>query len=789
MKKYFGRYETLDEILGQMTLEQKARLVIGASPFHTEAFPELGIPAMYMLDSCNGVNSMEEAAERVYGMVSAKADEEGRPLDREKNQTMGGLLIAMGALQKMAAEREKSGAAPVKNENTCYPPGIALGCSWDPEVIERVGSALAGEMASHGIDMILGPNVNIHRDPLCGRLGESFSEDPKLVSTLAPAMVRGIQKRGTIACVKHFAANNQEKDRLGVNEHVPERALREIYFPGFKACVKEGCRTVMSAYNALNGVPSAMNEWLLTDVLRKEWGFDGFVVSDWGASYDQVKSTAAGTDLTMPGPRGINCIINAVENGTLPKEKLDNAVRNILRVISGSTAAAKKYPAYDREESMAAIEAALRESIVLLQNDGTLPLSKGSKIAVYGKRSAKPALCPEGSSKVTTDITVSLLDGLRLVTENPDLALDDPHDDTEIFIVTVGADGREGADRDDLRIDKDDAAALEKAIQDSSERGGKVVVVVNATGPVDLLPYLDRVSAVLCPFFSGSLGGKVIAEAIFGHFSPSGKLPLTWPKHLYDTPAYKSFGGENKEVWYGEGIYVGYRWYDARHIAPLYPFGYGLSYTTFRITDVSAPDEVRIGKEDLKVRVSVKNTGSTAGSEVVQVYVHPWHSSIDRPEKELKGFCRVFLKPGEEKEVMIGLGIDDFSAYHTTSGTWIAEPGHYDLLIGTSSADIAVRQTVKVRCRNPFGLSENSPIGSIAADPEAVKSINAIIGGDILSLTAVALQYAPDKTIGELWRGTNIQNALKEKGWNEEQIREKYQAMLEAFDRIEGDRV
>lgn len=255
MKPMLTDAASVEKVVQAMTLQEKARMVIGGSPFHTEAMPEYGIPAMYMLDSCNGVNSLEYAGENLYQSIAQQAEQVGQPLDREKNNYMGGLLIALGALQKKAIAQAESGEKPAPKPFGCYPPGIALGSTWNPEVIEECGSQLAKEMAYYGIDMILGPNVNIHRDPLCGRLGESFTEDPYLMSQLAPAMIRGIQKEGITACVKHFAANNQEKDRMGVEEHVSERALREIYFPGFKACIDAGCKTVMSAYNKLNGKP------------------------------------------------------------------------------------------------------------------------------------------------------------------------------------------------------------------------------------------------------------------------------------------------------------------------------------------------------------------------------------------------------------------------------------------------------------------------------------------------------------------------------------------------------
>jgi len=663
-----------------------------------------------------------------------------------------------------------------------------MGSTWNPDILEKCGQALAREMASYGVDMILGPNVNIHRDPLCGRLGESFSEDPYLVASLAPALIKGIQKEGVAACVKHFAANNQEKDRLGVKEHVPERALRENLFSGFKAAVDAGCKTVMSAYNMLNGAPSAMNKWLLTDVLRNEWGFKGFVVSDWGAAYEQIASVAAGTDLTMPGPRGIKCIIDAVENGQLPEEKLDECVRNVLGVVMDSLSAKGIHPARDLEASKAAAEAVLRESIVLLENDGTLPLSEDTHVAYYGKRAEKPTICPAGSSNVETDLVTNMVEEtIKLIGE--DHVLFETFDEkTKAFIAVVGADGREGADREHLRIDDDDAAALEKAIEDAQTVSGKVIVVLNTTGPVDLTSYRDRVNAILCPFFSGSQGGKVWTEAVFGKFNPSGHLAQTWPLHEYDCPAYKNFGGENKEVWYGEGIYVGYRWYDARHIKTLYPFGYGLSYTTFEITDVSVPACANVDKEEVPVRIRIRNTGKVAGSEVIQVYVADPSCSYDRPVKELKGFAKVYLEAGEEKEVTITLTKQDFSGYYTAFGEWIAVPGEFEILIGTSAENIAVSKTIDIHCRNPFGLSEHSAIGTIAADAEAVSAINEIIEDDIVAMTRVAIEFAPDRTIKKLWEGPDIRSRLKEKGWDDECIDQKYQEILRAFDRIEEKR-
>ncbi len=778
-------HNSIDKIIIEMTVEEKARMVIGGAPFHTEAMPKYGIPAIYMIDSCNGLNSMEYAGEKIYQSLAAEAETAGQPLDREKNSYMGGLLIALGTLKKLAAEQAVSGETPAPKEYGCYPPGIALGSTWNPEVIEACGRALAKELGSYGIDMILGPNVNIHRDPLCGRLGESFTEDPYLMTQLAPAMVKGIQAEGLAACVKHFAANNQEKDRMGVEEHIPERALREIYFPGFKASVEAGCKTIMSAYNKINGTLSSSNSWLLTDILRKEWDFKGFVVSDWGAAPDQVAAVAAGNDLVMPGPRGIRGIVEAVENGTMPMEQLDQSVKNILHIVLDSPAMTGKRPPFNREESLEVMEAVLRESIILLKNDGTLPLDRThADVALYGKRSKSPAICPAGSSNVGTDLRTSIFNRSVELLGSSHVTFGHSTAATNYWIAVVGCDGREGADREHMLMDADDAAALEQAIAEANANGGKVIVVLNTTGPVDLTGIQGRVNAILCPFLAGSMGGKVAADAVFGLFNPSGKLAMTWPKHYYDCPSYKNFGGENKEVWYGEGIYVGYRWYDARHIEPLYPFGYGLSYTTFAITDVAAEKEVNVDQSPINVKFKVKNTGSIAGSEVVQVYVRDVECKFDRPEKELKGFQKIFLQPGEEQCVTIQITKSDLAGYYMEFGEWITQPGEFDLLVGTSVADIACTKRVLVKCKDPFRLSGRTSIGVIAQNPRAVEILNRIMEDDILLLTHVALEFAPDKPLSELWNGANIQDALKAKGWSKSETVERYNRILQEFEQM-----
>ncbi len=769
---------SIEAILAEMSLEEKAQMIQGGTPFRSVAMPKYGIPAIYMIDTTTGLNLREYVGEALYKKIEAEAEAKGEPLDREKNGYMGGLLIALDALKKMMVERAKTGAPAQRQENGCYPPSIALACTWNPELVEEDGRVVASELGSKGIDMILGPCMNIHRDPLCGRLAESYSEDPYLTGVMAAAMTKGIQSTGVLADLKHFAANSQEKDRMGVEEHIPERALREIYFPAFKHCVDAGAKTIMSAYNKVNGVPCAMNKWLLTDVLRKEWGFDGFVVSDWGASYDVPTAVAAGTDLTMPGPLSVKKITETVAQGRLKEEELDAAIRNILRVTLSSIPMTGIRPSFDLQDAYAITEKAAQEGVVLLKNDGTLPLPTDSKVAFYGKRCKKFVAIP-ASVAASTDLVTNPQDSVNALIGKENVLSGDETRNASYRIVTIGADAAEGIDRTDMEMDADDREALEKALSDAQIFGGKVILIVNSVGPVELAEYTDRMNAIVCPFFGGMMSGKVTADILFGKVNPSGKLPLTWPKHYYDAPAYKNYGGENKEVWYGEGIYVGYRWYDARHIQPLFPFGHGLSYTTFELKNLQTPESALIEQEDVKVSITVKNTGSMAGSEVIQVYVHDRSKAYDRPEKELKAFRKVFLQPGEEKTVELTLSKDAFAGYYLPRHEWMVQPGVFDILVGTSADAIRCRAETRIRIVDPFGISEKSGIGAIIKDREAVRAINETIEDDIEILAVVAINYAPDLSLAELWNGVNIQNAFKSKGWNDEEIAERFRKVCQ----------
>ncbi|MBR0086155.1 MAG: glycoside hydrolase family 3 C-terminal domain-containing protein [Lachnospiraceae bacterium] len=772
--------QSIESIIQEMTLEEKAQVITGGSPFKTAGLEKYGIPETLWLDGGTGFNSLQYASQVGFEIVDKRSREAGTPLDQETFGGMGGLM--MGA-QEMAVQMglgdKDTSALP---ELGCYPPGIFFGSTWNPEPIEACGHALGKEMNTAGVDVVLGtPNINIHRDPRNGRLFEGYSEDPCLVSRLAPAFVKGVIAEGVIANAKHYAANNQETERMGVNEFVSERALREIYLPGYKACIDAGVQTIMSAYNSINGVPCAQNPWLLDHMLREEWNFDGVVVSDWSAAYDQVAALNAGNDLAMPGPRGIKCIVNAVKDGTLSEEKLNTSVRRILELILQMPAMKGRLAEFDMQEGIAASEFAAREGMILLQNDGTLPLtSKDTRIAFYGKRSRHFVGSGAGSAQVDTSLQTNPYTAAVETLGEDRVTFGKADKDTRVWIVTVGANGQEGADRPHMEMDEDDKAALEQAIAEASAAGGKVVILINAEGPVSLMDYVDRVNAIVCAFYPGMMGGKVFNQVLFGEVNPSGKLPLTWPRYDRDMPTYLSFPGENKEAVYGEGIYVGYRYYDKKQVAPLYPFGYGKSYTTFAITDVQVPETVNVEEGDIPVQVTVKNTGSVDGAEVVQLYIHDVVTRFDKPEKELKTFRKVFLKAGEEKTIELAVTKEDLASYNTQLQEWASEPGEYDLLIGTSALDIAFVKRVNVRCKDPFVFRASTAIGEVAANERAVKLINSIINNDIIALGGTMIVFMPSMPFADAWNMLAAP-ALVQSGLSQEEADEKFQEILTGF--------
>lgn len=784
----------IDKVMADMTLEEKARLINGATFFGSADISRLGISRMQLLDGGTGINfeqlfgDMLEDVESTNGMVGSdslvhvieyffepeRLEYRDMPL---YNTIRRNLLKRVNGL----SDDDITPDCELAYAPGCYPPGILLGSTWDTEVVKKVGRALGIDSVIFGVDFLLGsPNVNIHRDPLNGRLFEGYSEDPFLVSSLAPGIVEGVQEFGVAANVKHFAANNQETYRCGIDESVSERALKEIYLPGFKACVDAGARTVMSAYNKINGVACTENIWLLDKVLRKEWGFDGMVVSDWGAVYNPCPALCAGNDLVMPGPADYKPVYSAVLDGSLSVEILDTAVRRILETINwiadnkkdneyiknmlsgdDSVSDAATFNLAKDYTDEVAYEAAV-SGIVLLKNDGILPLSAGRRLDITGSvaydncGNAKAAdtiiECGSGSAGINTDRVGSLRESFSAyVTEAclniTDIAADDGNyvSDTCMYIVRIG--GMEGNDRTCLRIPDADIAAINK-LCDASK---KVILVLNTCGPVEFTGIdMDKISAVLVIFLPGMGGCDALADIIFGEVSPSGKLPLTFPVRYEDTPTFLNFPGDGYLTTYGEGIYVGYRYYDKKGIKPMYPFGYGLSYAEFE----KKLKYVKQETWDIIVTVNIENVSDIDAAEVIQIYVADEKSFLMKPVKELKAFRKVYLKAHESCEVTLSIPIESLSSFDQVLGSFVVEEGYYRVIAATSSSDMDVfgEDRIYIDVKSPYSYGMDSTIKTVYENSELKNVITAVwneLGLDIGILNS-NYQYTSHKTIREI---------------------------------------
>ncbi len=815
----------VEDLLSKLTLKEKVSLLSGLDWWRTVPIERLGIPSLAMIDGPHGVRT------------------------------------------------DMLGSARKAGPTTCFPTGVSMAATWNPELVERVGAALGEETRAMGCDILLGPCVNIVRTPLAGRNFETYSEDPYLAGRIGAAWVKGVQSQQVGTSLKHFACNNQETERLRGSSVVDERALREIYLPAFEAIVKEARPwTVMSAYNRINGVYASQNRYLLNDVLRGEWGFDGMVMSDWGGNHSTVESVLGGLDLEMPGPARYygHLLVDAVLTWQIPESVVDDCVRRIVKTLARSgklgAPAARPRGAVNTPEHQRLAREVAQEAITLLKNDnGALPLRLDAirSIAVIGPNAAEARLGGGGSSYVEPPYRVSPLEGLRARAggrveikyeqgcdnfvvppvmrpdyltpasgtgiglfgeyfNNLDLSgqaalqrvdrtlefrwwrsapadsiskdcfsvrwtgtLAAPTTGRHMISLTNTGVGRvfldgglvcEGAapaqtcpqipmNRQSAYVDivqgktyglrmefikrPDDAVSylrlgfayaprpeddrrLERAVElaqacdvaivfagfpekyetEDTDRphmhltgrqteliravaraNRRTVVVLNCGAPVEM-PWLDDVSAVLLAYYPGMEGGHAIASILVGDINPSGKLPITLPRRYEDNPTYTTYPG-TREAHYGEGIFVGYRYYDMRDISPLFPFGHGLSYTTFDYSDLRVPDRARLG-ESLAVSVAVTNRGTVDGKEVVQLYVQDMVASLPRPPKELKGFCKLDLKPGETKVASFVLDPRALSFYDPYQKRWVQEPGEFTILVGSSSRDIRARATVLV---------------------------------------------------------------------------------------------
>lgn len=682
----------IQTILDQMTLEEKAALCTGASMWTTVPVERLGVPAIKMTDGPHGVRCVPD-------------------------------VHAVGARSLPA---------------TCFPTASCLASTWETALLRQVGAALGEEAAALGVDVLLGPGINMKRDPRCGRNFEYFSEDPFLAGELAAAFITGVQSQGAGTSLKHFAVNNQETERFRVDAVVDERTLREIYLPAFETAVKKAKPwTVMCAYNKLNGSYCSENYALLVEILKQEWGFDGLVVSDWGAMHDRVKALQGGLDLEMPGPkeRRVQAVVDAVRAGTLSESVLDEAVRRILGVIFRA-AETPKGGQFDAASHHAFARRVAGEGIILLKNNGILPLQKPQRIAVIGRSAKAPHFQGGGSSHINptqVDIPydeVQKLAGAAQLTYSEgypatpafDQALIDEAvraaraaDVALLFIALPAFIESEGYDRADLGLTQQQVALIQAVCAAQPN----AVVILNNGSALTMREWLEGPAAVLEAWMMGQAGGGAVADVLFGHVNPSGKLAETFPIKLADTPAHINFPGGAGQVRYGEGIFIGYRYYDAKELPVAFPFGYGLSYTSFAYShprlSATAFDDV----DGLTVSVDVTNTGAVAGKEAVQVYMHDRKSGLARPPKELKGFAKVDLQPGETKTVTIRLDFRAFAFYHPGYRQWITEDGEFDVLIGASAADIRCTLTATLRAtlKLPCILDRESTVREWLADP------------------------------------------------------------------------
>ncbi|MDF2791516.1 MAG: glycoside hydrolase family 3 domain protein [Neobacillus sp.] len=716
-----------------MSLEEKACLCSGLDFWNTKAIERLGIPSIMMTDGPHG-------------------------------------------LRKQVGDTDHLGINK-SVPSTCFPSAAGLACSWDKVLVNKVGAAIGEECQAENVAIVLGPGANIKRSPLCGRNFEYFSEDPYLSSKLSANFIKGVQREGVGTSLKHFAVNNQEYKRMSIDAVVDERTLREIYLASFEEAVKEGQPwTVMAAYNKVNGDFCSENKKLLTEVLKEEWGFDGLVVTDWGGVNERDLGHAAGLDLEMPSSGGIgdNKIIEAVKSGTISEDVLNQAVERVLKVVFKAVENKQENAVYSQEEHHAIAREAARESMVLLKNeDNILPVREVQSIAVIGAFAKNPRFQGGGSShinptkidniyeeiaKVAGDkTTLSYSEGYALKSDEVNESLleeaVEAAKQAKVALIFAGLPERyesEGFDRKHLNIPDNHRILIEAVAEVQSN----VIVVLSNGAPIEM-PWLSKVKGVLEGYLGGQALGGAIADILFGIASPSGKLAETFPKKLIHNPSYLNFPGDGETVEYREGIFVGYRHYDTRDVEPLFPFGYGLSYTSFEYSDLQVDKKQIKDDETITVSVKIKNIGSMAGKEVVQLYVRDVESTMPRPEKELKGFEKVSLQPGEEKTVTFELGHRAFAYYNVKLKDWHVETGTFEILVGKSSRNILLRETVDVESNVAIKkiLTRNSTFGDLMEHP---------IGAEFMKAMGQA-QFEEDSSLGagmqEMIMGTTLHNA------------------------------
>ena len=677
-------------LLKKLTLEEKCALLSGAETFKTRGMPEHGIPQIWLSDGPHG-------------------------------------------LRKQAGESDHLGLNP-SVPATCFPTASAVANSWDAALGEEIGAALGEEAAAQEVSVVLGPGLNMKRNPLCGRSFEYFSEDPYLAGKLAAGYIRGIQSKGVAACPKHFAVNSQETRRMASDSIVDERTLREIYLTGFEIAVKEGHpRSIMSSYNLVNGTYANENKHLLMEILRGEWGFDGAVITDWGGSNDHALGVKNGSTLEMPAPGGdsVRELLAAVESGKITESDIDARLSELLPLVFDTKAALDAAPReFDAAAHHALARRAAAESLVLLKNEGSLlPLAAGSKVAVIGDFAKNPRYQGAGSSMVNSTQVDVLLDKLIDSELNvigyqqgfdrhgkPDAALQksacELATQADTVILCMGLDEiaeSEGLDRSNLRLAQNQVDLLQAVAAVNPK-----IVVVLYSGSVVETPWLDNCQALLYAALGGQAGAGAVADALTGKVNPCGKLAETWPLAYADVPSAADFATRRKTVEYREGLYIGYRYFTTAEKAVRFPFGYGMSYTTFAYSDMAADEQ--------GVSLTVTNTGSVAGTEIVQLYIAKKNSELFRPAKELKGFARVTLAPGEKQRITIMLDDKAFRFWNVKANRWEIEGGEYELLVGASVEDIRLCEKISVH-------------GTATVHPYEDRDLDCYYKGDVLHVS------------------------------------------------------
>lgn len=714
----------IKKLVSEMTLEEKAGMCSGVDFWHTKAVERLGIPAVMMSDGPYGLRKQEGEADHLGLNESIKT--------------------------------------------VCFPAGVSTASSFNRKLVRKLGETLGEECQAENIGVLLGPAMNIKRSPLCGRNFEYYSEDPYVSSQMASAYIKGLQSKHVGACPKHFYANNMEEKRQTASSELDERTAREIYLASFEETVKEAKPwSIMCSYNRINGTYAAENREALTEILRTEWGFDGFVVSDWGATNNRVSDLKAGLDLEMPSTGGItdSYIIEAVQNGTLDEADVNHTCERILDIVFRWQENRDASAVMDRDREHEIARKIAEECMVLLKNDGVLPLSETQKIAFIGKYAERPRYQGGGSSHINSYKVSSVLDTVK---EYKNITyvqgFDDALDETDETLLTEARKAAEAADVAVIFAGLPDAYESEGydrkhmkmppnqdyLIEEVCKVQKNVVVVLHNGSPVEM-PWISKVSAVLESYLGGEAVGEVQRDILFGKVNPSGKLAESFPIRLQDNPSYLSYHVKKGKVHYQEEVFVGYRYYDSKEMEVLFPFGHGLSYTAFKYSNLKLDRERMTDEETLNVAVDIKNTGKTAGKEIVQLYVSPADCDVIRPAKELKGFEKVSLEPGEQKTVRFALDKRAFAYWAADKSDWRVSEGIYGILIGASSRDI--RETagiyVEPAVKEKVIYTPESTFGEVVSNPKKAKILMEMFGGMAEEVKKITPEDGGNVAIGQ----------------------------------------